>query len=69
LRHNRQDPAFTVHAIAYAFTPVMINLISMLLRQQILGNYLVFDGFTNFMLKWIWYRSEGSYDDFYLWDV
>jgi len=21
------------------------------------------------MLKWIWYGSEGSYDDFCLWDI
>jgi len=30
---------------------------------------LSFCGLTNFMLKWIWCGSEGSYDDFYLWDI
>jgi len=30
---------------------------------------LIFDGLTNFMLKWIYCGSEGNYDDFYLWDV
>jgi len=40
---------------------------SMLLRKQIwrLGNFLSCVGLTNFMLKWIWCGSEGSYDDFY----
>jgi len=48
------NPAFTVHATAHAFRAA-INLNSMLLRQQIwcLGSYLIFEGFTNFMLKWI----------------
>ena len=23
----------------------------------------------NFMLKWLWCGSEGSYDDFYLWEI
>jgi len=43
----------------------------MLFRQHIccLGNYLIFDGLTNFMLKWIGCGSEGNYNDFYLWDV
>jgi len=27
---------------------------------------LIFDGLTNFMLKWIWCGAEGNYDDFYL---
>jgi len=64
------NPAFTVHATARAFRAA-INLNSMLLRQQIccLGNYLIFDGLTNFMCKWIWCGSEGKYDDFCLWDV
>jgi len=30
---------------------------------------LSFYGLTNFMLKWIWCGSEGSYDDFCLWDI
>jgi len=30
---------------------------------------LIFDGLTNFMMKWIWCDAEGNYDDFYLWDV
>jgi len=40
-----------------------------LLRQHIwcLGNYLFFGGLTIFMLKWIWWDSEGKYDDFYFW--
>jgi len=61
------NPAFTVHATAHTFTAA-INLNSMLLRQHIsyLGNYLIFDGLTNFMLKWILCDSEGNYDDFYL---
>jgi len=29
-----------------------------------LGNYLIFDGLPNVMLKWISYDSEGNYDDF-----
>jgi len=64
------NPAFTVHATAYAFRAT-INLICMLFRQHIccLGNYLIFDGLTNFMLKWIGCGSEGNYNDFYLWDV
>ena len=64
------NPTFTVHATAHTFRAA-INLNSMLLREQIwcLGNYLIFDGLTNFMLKWIWCGSEGNYDDFYLWDV
>jgi len=64
------NPAFAVHATAHAFRAA-INLNSMLLRQQIwcLGNYLIFDGLTNFMLKWNWCGSEGNYDDFYLWDL
>ena len=54
------NPAFTVHAIAHAFRAAM-NL-NMLLRQQIwcLGNYLIFDGLTNFMLKSIWCGCEGK---------
>jgi len=65
------NPAFAVHATAHAFLRAAINFNSMLLRQQIwcLGNYLIFDGLTNFVLKWIWCGSEGNYDDFYLWDV
>jgi len=63
------NPAFTVHATVHAFSAA-INLKSMLLllRHQIwcLGNHLIFDGLTNFMLKWIWCGSEGNYDDFYL---
>jgi len=49
------NPAFTVHETAHAFRAA-INLNSMLLRQHIgcLGNYLIFDGLTNFVLKWIW---------------
>jgi len=64
------NPAFTSHATAHAFRAA-INLNGMLLRQHIwcLGNYLIFDGLTNFMLKWIWCDSESYYDDFYLWDV
>jgi len=30
---------------------------------------LIFDGLTNFKLKWIWCGPEGNDDDFYLWDV
>jgi len=30
---------------------------------------LSFYGLTNFMLKWIWCGSEGSYDDFCMWDI
>jgi len=62
--------AFTVHATVHAFRAA-INLNGMLLRQQIgcLGNYLSFDGLTNFMLKWIYCGSEGNCDDFYLWGV
>jgi len=30
---------------------------------------LIFDGLTNFMMKWIRCGSEGNYDNFYLWDV
>jgi len=65
-----ENPAFTVHETVRAFRAV-INHNSMLLQQQIwcLGNYLIFDGLTNFMLKWIWCGSEGNYDDFSLWDV
>ena len=65
-----ENPAFTVHVTVRAFRAA-INLNSMLLRQQIwcLGNYLIFDGLTNFMLKWIWCGSEANYDDFYVWDV
>jgi len=45
------NPAFTGHATVHAFRAA-INL--MLLRQQIcIGNHLIFDGLTNFMLKWI----------------
>jgi len=64
------NPAFTVHATAHAFSAA-INFNSMLLRQHIwcLGNFLIFEGLTNFMLKWIWCDSEGNYDDYYLWDV
>jgi len=64
------NPAFTVHATVHAFRAA-INPNSMLLRQHIwcLGNYLIFDGLTNFMLKWIWCDSEGNSDEFYLWDV
>jgi len=42
-----------------------------LLRLQIwcLGKFLSFYGLTNFMLKWMWCGPEGSYDDFYLWDI
>jgi len=64
------NPAFTVHATAHAFRAA-INLNSMLSRQYIwcLGICLIFDGLTNFMLKWIWYDSESNSDDFYMWDV
>jgi len=65
------NPAFTEHATVHAFNAAM-NLESMfLLRHQIwcLGKHLIFDGLTNFTLKWIWCGSEGNYDDFYLWDV
>jgi len=57
-----ENPAFTVHATAHAFR-ALINLNSMLLRRHIwcLGNYLIFDGLTNFMLKWIWCGSVGNY--------
>jgi len=65
-----ENPAFTVHVTERAFRAA-ISLKSMLLRQQIwcLGNYLIFDGLTNFILKWIWCGSEGNYDYFYLWDI
>jgi len=63
------NPAFTVHATVHAVSAA-INLKRMLflLRHQIwcLGNHLIFDGLTCFMLKWIWCGSEGNYDDFYL---
>jgi len=64
------SPTFTVHATAHAFRAA-INLNSMLLLQQIScsGNYLIFDGLTNFMLKWNWCGPDGNYDDFYLWGV
>jgi len=45
---------------------------SMLLWQQIwcLGKFLSLGGLTNFMLKWMcWCGSQGSYDDFCLWDI
>jgi len=59
------NSVFTVHATAHAFRAA-INLNSMLLQQHIwcLGNYLIFDGLTNFMLKQIWCGSEGNYEDF-----
>ena len=65
------NPAFTVQWVHAAAHGAAINLNSMLLRQQIwcLANYLIFDGLTSFMLKWIWCGSEGNYDDFYLRDV
>jgi len=61
------NPAFTVHATAHVFRAA-INFNSMLLRQHIwcLRIYLIFDGLTNFMLKWIWCDSEGNYDDWFL---
>jgi len=34
-----------------------------------LGKYLSFYDLTNILLKWIWCGSEGSYDDFCLWDI
>jgi len=48
------NPAFTVHATAHAFRAA-INLNGMLSRQHIWcsGNSLIFDGLTNFILKWI----------------
>jgi len=62
-----ENIAFTVHATVRAFRTAL-KLNSMLLQQQIwcLGNYLIFDGLTNFMLKWIWCGSEGNYDDLFV---
>jgi len=62
------NPTFTVHATAHALRAA-INLNSILLRQEIccLGNSLIFDGLTNFMLKWIWCGSEAQvYGNAYL---
>jgi len=66
------NPGFTVHADAAAHTfRAATKFCSMLLREQLwfFGNYLSFDGLANFMLTWIWCGSQGSWDDFYLWNV
>jgi len=35
-------------------------------KSGCLGKYLRFYGLTNFMLKWIWCGSAGSYDDLFV---
>jgi len=65
------NSAFTVHSTAHAFRAA-INFNSMLLAvttDLMFRKLLIFDGLTNFMLKWIWCGSEGNCDDFYLRDV
>jgi len=52
-----------------SFDPTLLkSMLFLWLQHQIwcLGNHLIFDGLTNFMLKRIWCSSEGNYDDFYL---
>ena len=70
------NPAFTVHVIQYATAHAFraaMKLNSMLLQQTwCSGNFQSFEGLTNFLLKWVWCGSdgsEGSCDDFYLWNI
>ena len=44
--------------------PMVVTTTNLMFRK-----IFEFYGLTNFMLKWIWCGSEGSYGDFYQWDI